>query len=267
MPATAQVNASAAPVLAQLRISGADARKFLQGQLSSDMQLLAADRMLGAGLHTPQGRVLAVLQMCTRGSDEIVALLPEDLVAIAAGALSRFILRAKVKISVEPADEASRALPGAPAGTVAEKIVAIARGLPQVYAASSGQFIAQMLNLDVLGAISFDKGCYTGQEVIARAHYRGRVKRRMQRFAADGPLSLPPGAALRLRDGRSALLVDGVDLPTGGCEFLAVTTVLAPNAGDELANRGEDAGSQAAASPNEAPLIASTPLPLPYPLP
>jgi folate-binding protein YgfZ len=257
MPATAQVTASAAPMLAQLRISGADARKFLQGQLSNDMQRLAADRMLGAGLHTPQGRVLAVLQMCTRGGDEIVALLPEDLAAIAAGALSRFILRAKVKISVEPADEALRTLPGAPAGTVAEKVVAIARGLPQVYAASSGQFIAQMLNLDVLGAISFDKGCYTGQEVIARAHYRGRVKRRMQRFAADGPLSLPPGAALRLRDGRSALLVDGVDLPTGGCEFLAVTTVPGPHAGDEPAS----------ASPNEAPLIASTPLPLPYPLP
>jgi folate-binding protein YgfZ len=257
MPATAQVNASAAPMLAQLRISGADARKFLQGQLSNNMQLLAADRMLGAGLHTPQGRVLAVLQMCTRGGDEIVALLPEDLAAIAAGALSRFILRAKVKISVEPADEALRTLPGAPAGTVAEKVVAIARGLPQVYAASSGQFIAQMLNLDVLGAISFDKGCYTGQEVIARAHYRGRVKRRMQRFAADGPLSLPPGAALRLRDGRSALLVDSVNLPTGGCEFLAVTTVPGPHAGDEPAS----------ASLNEAPLIASTPLPLPYPLP
>ena len=89
----------------------------------------------------------------------------------------------------------------------------------------------------------------------------------MQRFAADAPLSLPPGAALRLRDGRSALLVDCVDLPTGGCEFLAVTTVPGPNAGAELANRSEDAGSQAAASPNEVPLIASTPLPLPYPLP
>lgn len=267
MPATAHVNASAAPLLAQLRISGADARNFLQGQLSNDMQLLAADRMLGAGLHTPQGRVLAVLQMCTRGSDEIVALLPEDLAAIAAGALTRFILRAKVKISVEPADEALRALPGAPAGTVAEKIVAIARGLPQVYAATSGQFIAQMLNLDVLKAVSFDKGCYTGQEVIARAHYRGRVKRRMQRFATDTPLALPPGAALRLGDGRSALLVDSVDLPNGGCEFLAVTTVPGPNAADEVANRGEGSEPQAAASVGDPPLIASTPLPLPYQLP
>ena len=58
----------------------------------------------------------------------------------------------------------------------------IAAGLPQGYAATSEEFVAQMLNLDVLNGIAFDKGCYTGQEVIARAHYRGRVKRRMQRF-------------------------------------------------------------------------------------
>ena len=44
-----------------------------------------------------------------------------------------------------------------------------------------------MLNLDLLDAIAFDKGCYTGQEVIARAHYRGRVKRRLQRFLSAAP--------------------------------------------------------------------------------
>ena len=267
MPATAHVNASAAPLLAQLRITGADARKFLQGQLSNDMQLLAADRMLCAGLHTPQGRVLAVLQMCTSGADDIVALLPEDLAASAAAALSRFILRAKVKISVEPADRALGALPGAPASTVAHKIQAIAAGLPQIYAASSGQFIAQMLNLDVLKAIAFDKGCYTGQEVIARAHYRGRVKRRMQRFATDGALTLAPGAALRLRDGRNALLVDSVRLGNGGCEFLAVTTVPGIAASDEPASRTEADDPQAATASTDVPLIAGVQLPLPYVLP
>jgi folate-binding protein YgfZ len=53
----------------------------------------------------------------------------------------------------------------------------IAAGLPELTAQTSGEFVAQMLNLDALGGISFNKGCYTGQEVIARAHYRGRVKR------------------------------------------------------------------------------------------
>ena len=68
-------------------------------------------------------------------------------------------------------------------------------GLPQVHPETSGTFVAKMLNLACIGAIAFDKGCYTGQEVIARAHYRGKVKRRLQRFAAAAPLGLAPGSA------------------------------------------------------------------------
>jgi len=258
MPATAHRNPqpAAAPRLAQLRISGVDARRFLQGQLSNDMELLAADRMLSAGLHSPQGRVLALLQLCAPAADEIMAVLPEDLAVIAATALTRFILRAKVRIAVEAADSALCALPGAPATTVSARIRDIGRGLPQVYAASSGQFIAQMLNLDVLNAIAFDKGCYTGQEVIARAHYRGRVKRRMQRFATDSALPLPPGATLRLGDGSNAQLVDSVVRADGRCEFLAVAPW--PPAAEAAA---------VADDPARAPLIECHSLPLPYSLP
>jgi tRNA-modifying protein YgfZ len=98
----------------------------------------------------------------------------------------------------------------------------IIAGLPQVYGATSGQFVAQMLNLDVLGAIAFDKGCYTGQEVIARAHYRGRVKRRLQRFRSRGPLDFKPGDSGELADGRAFMVVEAVRLADGRCEFLAV---------------------------------------------
>ena len=73
----------------------------------------------------------------------------------------------------------------------------IAAGVPQVYAATSEEFVAQMLNLDALGAIAFEKGCYTGQEVIARAHYRGRVKRRMQLFLTHAAQELTAGHAGR----------------------------------------------------------------------
>ncbi|NCW22057.1 MAG: hypothetical protein EBV76_09865, partial [Gammaproteobacteria bacterium] len=84
------------------------------------------------------------------------------------------------------------------------------------------------LNLDVLGGISFTKGCYTGQEVIARAHYRGRVKRRVQRFQL-APSSLPaPGDKLELeveaggtRVLRSAQVVNAVAADEG-IECLAV---------------------------------------------
>ncbi|HXY95734.1 MAG TPA: hypothetical protein VEH00_02090 [Steroidobacteraceae bacterium] len=133
--------------------------------------------------------------------------------------------------------------------------LSVENGEPQVYAATSGEFVAQMLNLDVLGAIAFDKGCYTGQEVIARAHYRGRVKRRLQRFGLAEPLPLMPGDAGELADGRTFRVVDAVRQREGGCEFLAV----APLPGAEPRTE--------AATPGGAARLDATPLPLPYELP
>jgi folate-binding protein YgfZ len=109
-----------------------------------------------------------------------------------------------------------------PAGREVWRQLDIISGLPQVYAATSEEFVAQMLNLDVLGAIAFDKGCYTGQEVIARAHYRGRVKRRLQRFRSRGPLDLKPGDNGELSDGCAFTVVEAMRLGDGRCEFLAV---------------------------------------------
>ena len=131
---------------------------------------------------------------------------------------------------------------------------AIANGEPQVYAATSGEFLAQMLNLDALGAIAFDKGCYTGQEVIARAHYRGRVKRRLQRFRTAERRQLQPGDTGELRDRRTFRVVDAVPL-ADGCEFLAVAPL-----------PGEARAVEAPAPASTAPLEA-TQLPLPYELP
>lgn len=106
----------------------------------------------------------------------------------------------------------------------------VAAGFPQVYAATSEEFVAQMLNLDVLGAIAFDKGCYTGQEVIARAHYRGRVKRRMQRFMTRAPGALKAGDSGALPDGRPFRVVEAVSHSDGRCEFLAVAPLIAEHA-------------------------------------
>ena len=96
-------------------------------------------------------------------------------------------------------------------------------GLPQVYAATSEAFVAQMLNLDLLGAIAFDKGCYTGQEVIARAHYRGRVKRRMQRWRnASGMPARARRCGAQAADGRALTVVRVAPGGDGGQELLAV---------------------------------------------
>jgi len=87
------------------------------------------------------------------------------------------------------------------------RLADIRAGLPQIYAQTRELFVAQMLNLDLLDGISFSKGCYTGQEIIARTQHRGRIKRRLFR------LQLPRAAwnigdALRLDDGRAGRLIE-----------------------------------------------------------
>lgn len=68
----------------------------------------------------------------------------------------------------------------------------VSSGIPWIYAATAETFIPQMLNLELVGGVSFKKGCYPGQEVVARSEYRGKVKRRMFAGMCSGPLP-PPG--------------------------------------------------------------------------
>ncbi len=285
-----------------VHISGADVVRFLQGQLSNDVTRLTAERSLIAGLHNPQGRVIAILRLLYVQPDAVLVLLPRELVTIVLERLRRFVLRAKVRLtdatpewqvlgllggkdaapaqlklprsagaqlhdasrlSVCIAEMPPRWIVLAPAGspalfdfTIAQSSewlrLDIAAGIPQVYAQTSELFVAQMLNLDLVDGISFDKGCYTGQEVIARAHYRGRVKRRMQRFRTSEPAGLTPGEAGQLPDGRSVRIVEAAALEDGRCDFLAV----APLSAEAESTREPDAKT----------LIAE-PMPLPYALP
>ena len=89
--------------------------------------------------------------------------------------------------------EAALPVASSDAAVTAWERAEIEAGLPEVYPATSGQFVAQMINLDHLGAVSFTKGCYPGQEIVARAHHLGRVKRRMQLFRIAGPAPEPGG--------------------------------------------------------------------------
>jgi len=157
-------------------------------------------------------------------------------------------------LQVRPASSAAPAAL-APLSRDAWHLSAIAAGEPQVYAATSEAFVAQMLNLDLLNAIAFDKGCYTGQEVIARAHYRGRVKRRMQRFVTEAPAALQPGDAGALADGRAFRVVEAAQHPDGRCEFLAVSTLHAA-----------DGDAEPSAQP-AARVLGTVGLALPYALP
>src|SRR5690606_23897617 len=95
------------------------------------------------------------------------------------------------------AELGARAGPADPAAAAAWQCAEIEAGIPEVYPETSGQFLAQMLNLDRIGAVSFAKGCYPGQEIVARAHHLGRVKRRARLFRAAGA---PPAPGDTLAD-------------------------------------------------------------------
>jgi tRNA-modifying protein YgfZ len=274
-----------------LALRGPDVGRFLQGQLSADIATLAPGTLLRAGLHNPQGRTLAVLALLAPAEQQVLALLPRELLASTLATLQRYVLRAKVAISDASEGYRLYGLSGStadpttagievpyhdarrlclvtageppPSGRAlprsAWRLADIAAGLPQLYAPTAGQFVAQMINLDCIGAVSFSKGCYTGQEVIARAHYRGRVKRRMQRFLTAGAASLAPGDVGRLADGRSFRVIEAAAREDGGVEFLAVSAL--PGAGTGVPEERESSPGEGA-----VPLPAQ-PLPLPYALP
>jgi folate-binding protein YgfZ len=97
-------------------------------------------------------------------------------------------------------------------------------GQPQVFAAASEAFIPQMLNLDLIDGISFRKGCYTGQEIVARTQNLGRIKRRTFRYRVDGETPPPPLAPLFLEGTKVADVLTSAAWD-GQVELLAVTSL------------------------------------------
>ena len=230
--------------LSSLAIAGPDARGFLQGQLSSNLDEVTPTRGQLSGWHDPKGRVLAFLRVLPRG-EGFLLVTHAELAAAIEKRLRLFILRAKVtveagprvygvaagragplaignglQVGAEPQDAActgsasAMRMPGhagwlvageageLPAPANAAAVAAweraeIEAGIPEVYPETSGQFVAQMLNLDRIGAVSFTKGCYPGQEIVARAHHLGRVKRRARLFRVAGA---PPAPGEALAD-------------------------------------------------------------------
>ncbi len=221
--------------------AGADAATFLQGQVTNDLRAIADDAVTLAAVNTPQGRVAALLRVVRR-DDALWLLVPRALATPLVERLRRYVLRAKVTLRDASAEVAFAALPGTfaepahargpgaasrvrfPGGTLVVgeptdvdaavsggtlvdashwRAAAIAAGDPEVLAGASEEWVAQMLNLDLLGGISFTKGCYTGQEIVARTQHLGRIKRRTFRYAARVADVPAPKVAL-LHDGAKA---------------------------------------------------------------
>lgn len=133
--------------------------------------------------------------------------------------------------------------------------LAVRAGEPTISAATQDQFVLQATNLDLLHGVSFEKGCYTGQEIIARTQYLGRLKERLFGWHLEaGPVE--PGARLYspvFGEQACGTVVNSAAAPDGGTDFLAVVQMAAVAAGDVRLG-----GLQ-------GPLLA--PLTLPYALP
>ena len=103
-------------------------------------------------------------------------------------------------------------------------------GIPMIVAATQEQFVPQMVNLEVIGGVSFQKGCYPGQEIVARSQYLGKLKRRM--FLAHVDAEAAPGDNLYSADFEGQVtgtIVNAAPAPSGGFDVLAVAQVDSAN--------------------------------------
>ena len=142
-----------------------------------------------------------------------------------------------------------------PAGFAAWQWLTIRAGVPVITAPTSDLFVPQAANWDALGGISFQKGCYAGQEIVARTQYLGRLKERLALAHLDGA---PPAPGERLYSaafGEQACgtIVNAAAAPGGGTDMLAVLQLAAAESGDVHLG-----------APGGAPLLLSA---LPYQAP
>ncbi|MDZ7669156.1 MAG: hypothetical protein U5Q16_06935 [Gammaproteobacteria bacterium] len=254
--------------LAVVSFTGRDARAFLQGYLTCDTDHLSAGRLTPTALCNLQGRVVmngwcAPMEDQPDGGQTICLVLHASLVERLTAFLRPYLMFSKTTATDlreeaivlasldadEPGglilDERRRLFPqtsveGArklwdahPHITQERWLAALtADGYPLVSAPVSESFLPQMLDLQRLGAINFEKGCYLGQEVVARAQHRGRVKRRLARLTWLGPAAPGPGAEITDDAGKArGIVLQSAHSTADGGPLLAV---LSEQAADNL---------------------------------
>lgn len=124
-----------------------------------------------------------------------------------------------------------------PAGFEVWTWLDIQSGLPQVYTATSEAFVPQMANLDLLGGVSFTKGCYPGQEIVSRLHHRGGLKQRLYRAHAQTTIAPAPGMSVYATTGPGGSeqtvgsVVCAAPAPQGGWDMLIVANIAEAESG------------------------------------
>lgn len=209
-----------------LTISGEDAGELLQGQMTQDIKKLEDEKIYITSFCNVQGRVIASSFIQER-NDQYDLILSSEIIDDLENHLQRYILRSKVLI--EQSDEKTfgayksdinenskecRSLKNDPkrvltlSSQVPESIdnfitseewirCDIENSIAIINKESTEKFIPQMLNLDILDAVSFSKGCYTGQEVVARVQHRGKIKQRMFKFKTENEDLISHGSEIQ----------------------------------------------------------------------
>ncbi|GAB4167901.1 MAG: hypothetical protein Kow0020_00980 [Wenzhouxiangellaceae bacterium] len=245
-----------------IRIDGEDAERFLQAQLTLDVRALGAGVLQPAGWCDSHGRVI-VTGLLARGEPGFLLVVPNALRDQTMARIDRYRIGWKIRhqpADVQPAgtdDEDALSLSYAseramkPAtgeiteldeATVTDLLAADAiAGMPWLAPETQGRFLPQMLGLEALGALSYRKGCYPGQEVIARVRYRGRITRKLQRYRSIGGPPLPPGHEARAGSTRFTVLYAAP--AEGGQVGLAVVRV-EPSEADEPGTADQSAADR-----------------------
>ncbi|HET9034537.1 MAG TPA: hypothetical protein VFN25_16740 [Dokdonella sp.] len=241
-----------------LELSGADACTFAHSQFSSDVHHLNIGDWQWSAWLDSNGRVRNLFALLKAGEDHLLAWLPRGQAASMSTALMPFVFRSKVRLqllldyglfeadvaeySTIPNSTESWALdlPGSESRrtVVIRKACAesididrhqhwiredIATGLPWISEQNSAEFTSQALGLERLGAVSLKKGCYPGQEIVARLHYRGGNKRGCMRLHVDTKDVPMPGTEIKIESTppSTGRVLYAVRKETG-CEALAV---------------------------------------------
>ncbi|MGD0960955.1 MAG: hypothetical protein ABSB19_14210 [Methylomonas sp.] len=224
--------------LSLLVVSGRDRVDFLQGQLTCDMRNFPASSSCCAAFCNAKGRVISTLLVIYM-PEAFLLIMPADLREAVSSKLQRYIMRSAVNInqpapalailgcydpgSIRDKDICSQ-LPGEtprylcisahPPANVENDSSAwryqdIMNGFPWFGASQSELYTPQMLGIDRLGGVSFNKGCYTGQEIIARTHYLGKAKRSL-RIGAYPAAAEEPEIGAALLDGANRQAVGAI---------------------------------------------------------
>lgn len=193
-----------------IKISGSDADKFLQGQLTCDVLGIKLGQSTLGAYCSIKGKVQSLFKL-HRTEDGFLMQMPSELLQTTMQELQKYAVFSKVTLALLEYDLA-------PTNDLDE----ILNKIPALYTNTVEAFFPHDINLPELGAVSFTKGCYRGQEIVARMQHRGNLKRSMYLLSTTG--NMAPGDAVTANDGTNAGTIVRAAAHDEGMMGLAVIT-------------------------------------------